>query len=249
VVLSAQDDANLEYKARSKTISFARVPKAFLVLDGQHRLWGYAKCRIKHRVPVAIYEGLSRAEEAKLFIDINTNQRGVPAALLLDIKQLAEIESEAESLLRTFFDKLQTDPTSALNGKLSPAKSIPNRISRVAFNRSIGAALRTDVVRSLPTDGIYRLVRNYINAFDAELPDKTTLTKANYFEAIFEMFDEVVRATMSSHSNVKQSSLQDTIRVIAKLDFSGRGKLTKRGYTDLMQPVFRKGVALSAEML
>jgi len=63
------------------------------------------------------------------------------------------------------------------------------------------------------------------------------------------MFDEVVRATMSSHSNVKQSSLQDTIRVIAKLDFSGRGKLTKRGYTDLMQPVFRKGVALSAEML
>lgn len=249
VVLSAQADANLDYNARSKTISFTRVPRAFLVLDGQHRLWGYAKCRVKHRVPVAIYEGLSRAEEAKLFIDINTNQRGVPAALLLDIKQLAEIETEKESLLRTFFDRLRGDSHSALNGKLSPAKSTPNRISRVAFNRSINAALNSDVVRSLETEDIYRLVRSYVNAFDAEIGEKATLTKANYFEAIFEMFDEVVRATMASHNNVKQSSLQDTIRPIAKLDFGGRGKLTKKGYTDLMQAAFRKGVALSADML
>ena len=249
VVLSAQTEANLNYNARSKTISFARVPRAFLVLDGQHRLWGYAKCRSKHRVPVAIYEGLSRAEEAKLFIDINTNQRGVPAALLLDIKQLAEIESEKETLLRAFFDRLQTDAQSALNGKLSPAKSIPNRISRVAFNRSITAALNSEVVRSLNTEDIYRLVRNYINAFDAEIPDKNTLTKASYFEAIFEMFDEVVRATMTASNNVKQASLQETIRAIARLDFTAKGKLTKKGYTDLMQAAFRKGVALSADML
>jgi DNA sulfur modification protein DndB len=70
VVLSAQSEAVLQYNARSKQIIFERVPRAFLVLDGQHRLWGYSKCPVKHRVPVAIYEGLSRAEEAKLFIDI-----------------------------------------------------------------------------------------------------------------------------------------------------------------------------------
>ncbi len=249
VVLSSQPEAALQYNTRSKTISFSRVPRAFLVLDGQHRLWGYAKCRVKHRVPAAIYEGLSRAEEARLFIDINTNQRGVPAALLLDIKQLAEIENERESLLRSLFDRLQTDSQSSLNGKLSPASSAPNRISRVAFNRSINTALNSEVVRSLATEDIYRLLRNYVNAFDAELSEKNTLTKASYFEAIFEMFDEVVRATMTSSNNVKQASLQDTIRAIAKLDFSGRGKLTKKGYTDLMQAAFRKGVALSADML
>jgi DNA sulfur modification protein DndB len=173
----------------------------------------------------------------------------VPAALLLDIKQLAEIESEKESLLRTFFDRLQTDSQSALNGKLSPAKSTPHRISRVAFNRSINAALNSEVVRSLETEDIYRLIRNYINAFEAELPEKPTLTKASYFEAIFEMFDEVVRATMTSYNNVKLSSLQETIRVLANIDFAARGKLTKKGYTDLMQPALRKGVALSADML
>ena len=249
VVLSAQTDAQLQYNPRSKTISFSRVPRAFLVLDGQHRLWGYSKCPNKHRVPVAIYEGLSRAEEAKLFIDINTNQRGVPAALLLDIKQLAEMETSKESLLRSLFDKLQSDPQSAVHGKLSPARSAPNRISRVTFNRALGAALNSEVVRSLKFDDIYKLARNYVNAFDAELPEKGALVKANYFEAIFEMFDEVVRATMTAHENLKQTSLQETIRPISKLDFSGRGKLTKKGYTELMQAAFRRSVAVSADML
>src|SRR4051812_48110246 len=40
VVLSAQPEAGLVYSSKSKTIAFARIPRAFLVLDGQHRLWG-----------------------------------------------------------------------------------------------------------------------------------------------------------------------------------------------------------------
>ena len=249
VVLSAQPDANLVYNPRSKTISFSRIPRAFLVLDGQHRLWGYSKCPIKHRVPVAIYEGLTRAEEAKLFIDINTNQRGVPAALLLDIKQLANMETVKESMIRTLFDKLQIDPSSAVHGKLSPAKSTPHRISRVTFNRAIGAALNSDVISPLRVEDIYKLILNYINAFDAEIPEKGMLVKSNYFEAIFEIFDEVVRNTMTAHGNLKQSSIQVTIRSIARLDFSSRGKLTKKGYTELMQAAFRRSVAVSADML
>lgn len=249
VVLSAQPEAGLLYNSRAKSISFQRVPRAFLVLDGQHRLWGYAKSPIKHRVPVAIYEGLSRAEEARLFIDINTNQRGVPAALLLDIKQLAEMETGKEAMLRNFFDELQADSQSAVHGKLSPAKSIPNRISRVTFNRALGSALNSEVVRTLKEEDIYRLFRNYLNAFDAELRDKSTLVKAAYFEAVFDMFDEIVRSTMAVRGDLKQASLQETIRPIAKLDFGGRGRLTKKGYTDLMQTAFRKSVAVSADML
>jgi DGQHR domain-containing protein len=249
VVLSAQTEAELQYNARSKTISFSRVPRAFLVLDGQHRLWGYSKCPVKHRVPVAIYEGLTRADEAKLFIDINTNQRGVPSALLLDIKQLAQMESTKEAMLRTLFDKLQTDSESAICGKLSPARSAPNRISRVTFNRGVGTALNSEVVRGLTLDEIQRLLRNYVNAFEAELPEKGMIVKANYFEAILDMFDEVLRATMLQHSNLKQKSIQMIIRPITKLDYTGRGKLTKNGYTDLMRAAFRKSVAVSADML
>jgi len=137
IVLSAQDIAKFSYTRRAKSVSFARRPQAFLVLDGQHRLWGYQKCEVRHRVPVAIYDGLTRAEEAKLFIDINTTQRGVPAALLLDIKHLAEVESTKEQVLRQLFDRLNADPSSPLAGKLSPAASLVGKISRVTFNRAL----------------------------------------------------------------------------------------------------------------
>ena len=40
IVLSAQEAAGLIYNSRVKTISFKRQQGAFLVLDGQHRLWG-----------------------------------------------------------------------------------------------------------------------------------------------------------------------------------------------------------------
>src|SRR3954463_1116862 len=56
IVLSAQDGAEFRYDRRNKSISFTPGKGAFLVLDGQHRLWGYQKCRVRHRVPVAIYQ-------------------------------------------------------------------------------------------------------------------------------------------------------------------------------------------------
>lgn len=73
IILSAQDLSNFGYSSRTKTIKFKRSPNSFLVIDGQHRLYGYGLTKKGHRVPVAIYQGLSRKEEASLFIDINTN--------------------------------------------------------------------------------------------------------------------------------------------------------------------------------
>ena len=141
IVLSAQENSDFRYERRTKSISFLPAKSAFLVLDGQHRLWGYQKCSVRHRVPVAIYDGLDRAAEARLFIDINTTQRGVPAALLLDIKELAQIESTKEQTLRGLFDRLNDDSESPLVGKLSPSQSITGKISRVTFNRALGPAL------------------------------------------------------------------------------------------------------------
>jgi hypothetical protein len=239
--------------ADSKTISFERIERAFLVLDGQHRLWGYQKCRIRHRVPVAIYKGLTRAEEAKLFIDINTTQRGVPAALLLDIKQIAEIESTREKLLREFFDRLQKDPSSPLAGKLSPTKSLAGRISRVTFNKAVSPALTSGVLAENDSDFKYRIILNYLCAFDAELPQKKHLTRAAYFEAIFELLDEVVRSAVAQHGSAKQDSLQKVVRPLARLDVSGAasGKtmVSKRDIVSLLQAALRRSLPISEDML
>lgn len=251
IVLSAQPEARLSYNPRAGSISFQGDQSVFLVLDGQHRLWGYQKCSVRHRVPVAIYSGLSRAQEARLFIDINTTQRGVPAALLLDIKQIAEIEDSKEEILRKLFDRLNSDPQSSLKNKLSASKTLPNRISRVTFNRAIAPVLSSSLLTGMPPEKRYKLFLNYINAFDSELQDRYLLVRSAYFEAIFGIFDEVVRATIGAKGDAKQRSLQDTVQPIARLVVkTPAGSLpAKKTLADTMQATLRKNVHISDSML
>jgi len=200
IVLSGQEDAGLKYNSRSKTITFERTDKAFLVLDGQHRLWGYEICRERfsknHRVPLSIYENLSRTEETRLFIDINTKQVGVPAALLLDIKQLAQIETERDSILRDLFDGIRKTPTLAFSSQLSPAKSVAGKISRVTFNRAVGQALDSSVLQGLDKNKRLTLIKNYIEAFENALDDQKLLTRSAFLEAIFDVFEQAVRQSL-----------------------------------------------------
>jgi len=224
IVLSGQEDAGLKYNSRSKTITFERTDKAFLVLDGQHRLWGYEICRERfsknHRVPLSIYENLSRTEETRLFIDINTKQVGVPAALLLDIKQLAQIETERDSILRDLFDGIRKTPTLAFSSQLSPAKSVAGKISRVTFNRAVGQALDSSVLQGLDKNKRLTLIKNYIEAFENALDDQKLLTRSAFLEAIFDVFEQAVRQSLLSYKNAKAESIEKVIRPIAKYSYA-----------------------------
>jgi DGQHR domain-containing protein len=41
IVLSAQPEAHLEYNRPKRTLKFRKGPRAFLILDGQHRVYGF----------------------------------------------------------------------------------------------------------------------------------------------------------------------------------------------------------------
>ncbi len=122
IVLSAQPEAELRVIGKGKTIEFKDTPKAFLILDGQHRVYGFALAKTGLRVPVVVYNQMNRKDESRLFIDINTKQRPVPNELLLDIKKLAEYESDVEHLLGKVFDLFNTDNKSPLLGLMSAAE-------------------------------------------------------------------------------------------------------------------------------
>ncbi len=62
IILSAQPDAELAYNSKNKTITFNESQGAFLILDGQHRVFGFRKLLnegSKYRVPVIIYNELT----------------------------------------------------------------------------------------------------------------------------------------------------------------------------------------------
>ncbi|MGA1854987.1 DGQHR domain-containing protein [Azospirillum sp. 11R-A] len=68
------------------------------VIDGQHRLYGFAfaKKGKKHLVPVLAYENLPSMQERKLFIDINSEQVKVPKSLLREI--YAELDADSDDV-------------------------------------------------------------------------------------------------------------------------------------------------------
>ena len=121
IVLSAQPEAELRYARKTRTLKFKVTPASFLVLDGQHRVYGFNFCK-PLRVPVVIYNNLTRQEEAKLFMDINTKQRPVPSELLLAIKRLAATETPPEKLRRDVFDFFEKEPGSPSTPRWSRAQ-------------------------------------------------------------------------------------------------------------------------------
>jgi hypothetical protein len=99
----------------------------------------------------------------------------------------------------------------------------------------------------MDSDERYRLVLNYLNAFDAELDSKKLLVRSAFFESMFEIFDEVVRATVTATGNAKQEALQETVRLIAKVNYTGT--TSKKGIVSAMQTALRKTVQISGDML
>jgi DGQHR domain-containing protein len=192
IVLSAQPETDLEYDNKRKTISFKANRKAFLILDGQHRVYGFSLAKTKLRVPVVIYNGLSKRDESRLFIDINTKQRPVPSELLLDIKKLAEYETDAEKLFSEIFDAFDSEPESPLLGLLSPSSKEKGKITRVTFN----AAMKPLLPAFEDTDSgqVYSALQSYIRAFMEgceKVADRIVVTNPTVFRAALQLFPEV----------------------------------------------------------
>jgi DGQHR domain-containing protein len=164
IVLSAQEEAELHYDARRKSISFNSISTAFLIIDGQHRVYGFMYAKKAFRVPVVIYDKLSKRDETRLFIDINSKQKGVPSELLLDIKKLAEYESNQEEFLREIFDIFQKDSNSCLYGKLSPASKAKGKLTRATFNTAMKPLVK--IFGGKGESEIYEILNSYFLAFD-----------------------------------------------------------------------------------
>lgn len=197
IILSAQSEAGLTIVGNGKTLEFTDDPRAFLILDGQHRVYGFSKAKASLRVPVVVYNGLSRTEETRLFIDINTKQKPVPPQLLLDIKKLADIEDESEAVLRDVFDLFDQSISSNLAGIMSPSESARNKISRVNFNHAVKPIL--DIFSGREFNEIYEILNSYISAVNSELNKKSNdplLSKPVVFRAFIGLFPFVAQRVL-----------------------------------------------------
>lgn len=241
IVLSAQEDAQLSVIGRGKTLQFRDTPKAFLVLDGQHRVYGFSLAKNSLRVPVVVYNGLSRQDETRLFIDINTKQRPVPNELLLDIKRLADYETDTEQLLRELFDAFVGRSDSPLLGLMSPAHKASSKISRVTFNAALKPLMGS--FGGANVDLIFAAVAAYLSAFIAglrTLDAAQTITNATVFRTALSLFRDVAQRVKDLHNGAYDidNFYEVLVPVFEKskaATFTDPGQSQKELYADLVK--------------
>lgn len=229
IVLSAQKSANVKIDRR-KTINFDMTPESFLILDGQHRIYGFSLAKKKMRVPVVIYNGLSRADESRLFIDINTKQKQVPKELLLDIKSLAEVESTEEEVLRELFDIFISEKTSQLLGLMNASKSERGKINRVTFNNNVKCAL--GIFKSYDTYQIYYILNQYLAAFISgaeKIGTHNIIVNKTVFGASMRLFSEVVRRVVDRFG--KEYDAENFYIVMKPIFDSGKNSIKSSAFS------------------
>jgi DGQHR domain-containing protein len=249
IVLSAQAEAGMTIDRKKKTLEFKSHPRAFLVLDGQHRVYGFSMAKTVLRVPVVVYNGLSRRDETRLFIDINTKQRPVSNELLLDIKSLAEYESDVEALLRELFNKFMEEPSSPLLGSLSPAARAPGKLTRVTFNSAFRPLMSNFGAAEI--DDIYSATAAYLTAFASclsLLKAREALTTPVVFRAVMQLFPETAQKVKDRNGPAYSPDnfaevLAPLFERLRKNSFSKPG-LSYRSLYELMSESLRKSFSL-----
>lgn len=149
-----------------------------------------------------IYDNLTKEQEAKLFIDINTKQKPVPKELLLAIKSLARNETDLEALLGQVFDLFHTDSKSALLGWTSSTRKAASKIDRVTFNAGLRPHL--GLFKGKDASFMYGIWNPYFQAVMTGLSGKQVdgaIAKKTTFRAFCDIFPEVVQRVQDRYKS------------------------------------------------
>ena len=110
------------------TLTLDACPGTFHVIDGQHRLFGYTtiekatkSLRNSHRVIVTAFKGLSVAEEAEIFLEVNSNAKPIVPSLLMEIEWASRSES-LSNLCNGFIFQMRGNSSSPLYEKINEAQ-------------------------------------------------------------------------------------------------------------------------------
>ena len=105
------------------------IPNAYgiaYIIDGQHRVYGYAGSKYKdtNTIPVVAFVDMESQEQLKIFMDINENQKAVSPSLRLDLAEDINWESERVdsrmlALRSSIIKAISQDSNSVLYTKIS----------------------------------------------------------------------------------------------------------------------------------
>lgn len=224
IILSYKDTPQFNETNNELTLSVNN--QNFLVLDGQHRLYGASFAKNDIDLPICILCNLTSREEIQYFLDINSNQKGVSKTLQHELtKYLLDDQESPEAIRLKLFDLLYESENSPLLGRMTKTQSITGKISHVPFEKALKPILiNTDSMFAKVTsiEDKYNVIRNYLSAFSRMLnesqKDDKVLTTSAYFEAMFKVFDKITNLSYFHFRNFKEDSLYEIIDSLKSID-------------------------------
>lgn len=223
VILSAQTKADLEYNNATKTISYNDVASAFLVIDGQHRLYGADMSDVNVLLPVCIFTGLSTEQEVQYFLDVNGYQKGVPKTLRLELLKFTAEPTSKDAIRRALFDSLDNEIESPLCGKMARTKSVTGKISHVPFKNVLDPILELSPMNNISQEQRLKLLINFLTAVDNILirtfGNSDKISNAAFFQAIMGAFIDACNLAMTRFNNYKVESFERVLEPIVNIEF------------------------------
>ena len=245
VILSAQDSSAISFNSKTSELTFPAEEGFFLVIDGQHRLYGSIKAErefhSKIKIPICILTNLSHVEEVQYFIDINGNQKGVSKTLRIELtKFLLEDDYSIDAIRLRLFDDLNTSPDSPLFGKLSATRRGVGVISHVPFKDALDKVLELPLLKKLKYEQQKKLITNYLVGIHDNLEaidQGKRLFQSNFFQAIFRVFDLATNAAKLYYGDFSEETFSELFKVIQDLDFEMHSGTNKEALSNLVKDI------------
>jgi len=256
IILSAQAVAAFTFEKKNNSISFDTDPRAFLVIDGQHRLYGGHEADHPVLFPVSILTDLDLEAEAQYFNDINGSQKGVPRTLQLEIEKFTAPKESSAQLRIKLFHELNTRPDSPLANRLSATKSVPGKLTHVPFKAAIEPLIATPLFERLSFEQKVQLLLNFLKALEDVLVSSTgtsqKLFNAAFFQAVFAAFPGIVQEVLERHQNYRGESFREVISPLEEIDWaanSGTNRVAIEAFTKHIVRLIAKGGKVSDDLL
>lgn len=140
----------------------------FLVVDGQHRIWAQHYSEYEATYACVIHLGLTEIQMARLFLEINDNQKRVPSSLRWDLVRLVRPDDDpyaiaASEMVYSLTSNVESplyqriDLTGEQGEKELKQGSIAPELKTLLGNKKAG-------IKQLNFEDAYELIIRYLNA-------------------------------------------------------------------------------------
>ncbi|HBB27398.1 TPA: hypothetical protein DCZ36_02800 [Candidatus Gracilibacteria bacterium] len=217
------------------TIEFQDDPSIGLIIDGQHRVKGAYEAGNNIDLFIIGVEGLTIPDQAKLFIKINSTQKGVPVSLYLDLLNLTEGEIEdfddedvpAERRSIEIATRLNEEADSPLVGKIRMTGDVGVGISlselvtktREYVNPKGGVFQEFGFEEQYNIFKIFFKVVSVVFSDEWDNPDSLIL-KTVGFGGLLKALREIFAITIRNNAEFSEESLSKVLSLISDFKFN-----------------------------